>query len=129
MDDTRAQQKAAGSETRRHARLEAPEGGIERSERKPEIRDSHLVLKRRIGPADRARRLLGKELVADKCLQALQPKREDEQIAEQPVDNEAAVDWTRPAPHGNTGRSERRPKEQNWDQRDLIHRRPIPPAP
>src|SRR4030095_17259947 len=70
VDDAGAHQESGPGERSRKPRLEALEGGIERSKSNPEIGDAHLELERTIGPADKRRRLRREEDVTDKGPQA-----------------------------------------------------------
>ncbi len=103
MADAGADQKAGGGDRHGEPRFEAPEGGIERGEPEPEIGDPHFILERARRPADRGGRLLRKEHVTEKGPEALEPEREKEQIAQQPVDDEAAQDRPRLPPDRDAG--------------------------
>src|SRR5680860_344724 len=122
MDDAGAHEKTGAGDPHGEPRFEASEGGIDGGDPKPEIGHPHFILKWRIRPADRGRRLFSEEHVTDKGPKALEPKRKKEQIAQQPVDDEAAHDRPRLPPHRDTGRDKRGHPKQNGHERNLRHR-------
>src|SRR4029079_13929107 len=128
VTDAGAEQEAGGDNAGGHPRFEAPNGGIDAGETEPEIGNPNLILERAGGPADRGGGLLRKEHVADEGPQALHAEREQEYIAQQPVDREAWQDRTRFAPNRHARASERRHPQQNGNQRYLRHR-DKPPQP
>src|SRR4029453_8760455 len=91
----------------------------------PERGNAALIWERGRLPADRSGRLLGEKHMAEKRPKPQQSEREHEQVAEQPIDDEAAVDWPRPFPYRNGRRSLRPEPKQNRNERDLRHKCPL----
>jgi hypothetical protein len=58
----------------------------------------------------------------------LEPEGEEEQIAQQPVDDEAARDGARSTPDRNPRRGKRSNPEQNENERNLRHGDELPPG-
>src|ERR671919_1905246 len=103
MADAGADQETGRGDPNGKPRLETSERGVNRGEPKPEIGDAHFILERARGPADRGGRLLSKEDMADEGPQPLNAEREEEEIAQEPIDNEAAQHGKPLAPDRDTG--------------------------
>src|SRR6187200_2213226 len=96
MPNAGSDEEARRGNPHRQPCLVTSERSIQRGKREAEIGDADLILKRARRPANRRGRLLGEKDMAEKRPKPQQSEREHEQVAEQPIDDEAAVDWPRP---------------------------------